>query len=397
MCGMGCLVLWLQGSRRRTYNQHNLSFFIMPRRTPISMFIAISLFVPTFIFSQDVIIHPKDTIHEGNYIRVGQSIDVSGTVTKDVMVVGRAITVTGSVGGDVLAVGQTVTIKGHVAGNVRVVGAQVIIEGTVGKNVTLVAQSSTLTKGSRVGWDAFVRGSVAQFHGIVDGSVQVGAETITLAGTITGAFQGSANKQLLIAPTARIGKALTYQSPKPIDVPNGAQVPSPQYQPLQRNQEHKSRQGSLFWSLVSLFGAWIVGLVLLTLFPEWFKKCSTIVRDQPRQVMGWGVVGLLLTPALSIILAITLIGIPLAILLMILYSALLYSSKIIVGYLLGIAVARKIGWSEKPLGIMLGGVLLFVLLLHVRFVGAIVGLTGVVMTLGVVLKLSPLLSQRKEV
>lgn len=351
----------------------------------ISPFVFASLVIPALVFSQEILIHPKEATHEGNYVRIGQSIEVDGMVTRDVVVVGRSIVVNGAVGGDLIAVGDSVVINAPVSGNIRVVARQLTLNGSSGKNVSVVGESVILTEGARVGWDLWLAAKTAQLNGTVDGSVQAKAESITLGGTVGSTFAATAERTLTVTPSAHVGTSFQYRSPKEIVIPSGAAVPAAQYQPLNDKSESRERR-SPFWPLVFLFGTWIVGGLWITLAPKVLQRLAHTIQTELPVTLGWGALVLIATPILVVLFAMTLIGIPLAIILGVKYVILLYMSKIIVGYTLGSILFERIGWKVAPIATMMGGTLLYTLLTALPLVGILVCVFGSFVTFGTVLK-----------
>src|SRR3989344_1404003 len=106
---------------------------------------------------QSIYIGPDEIIN-GNFIKAGNVIDISGSVNGDVIVAGNSITISGAVAGDVIAAGNSVTITGPVSGSVRVAGSTVQINGRVEHNVWAVGSTVSLGSESSVGWDVYTAG-----------------------------------------------------------------------------------------------------------------------------------------------------------------------------------------------------------------------------------------------
>ena len=344
-----------------------------------------ALLLPAFVFSQEIIIHPKEATHEGNYVRVGQSIEVDGIVTRDVVVMGRSIVINGAVAGDLIAIGETVIVNAPVSGNIRVVARQLTINSSVGKNASVVGESIILAQNARVGWDLWVAATTAQLNGTVDGSVEAWGDSIALSGTVSGALNARASQALTLTPSARVGTSFNYSAPKELEIPSGAEVATPQYHPLDEGSE-KNERPSLFWPLVFLFGAWVVGGLWIALAPKVLQKLALTIKTELAATVGWGALAFLVTPILVALFAMTLIGVPLAIILGMKYVILLYMSKIVGGYTLGSVLFERMGWKVAPIATMMGGVFLYTVLALLPLVGVVVSLLGSLVTFGAVLK-----------
>jgi len=95
------------------------------------------------------------------------------------------------------------------------------------------------------------------------------------------------------------------------------------------------RWGLQFLSLL------ILGSVLLWLAHPWVNRVVETMARQPGLAVAWGLLGLILTPLLSIALLVTFIGTPLGVLLLALYGAGLLLASVFVAYELGRWLLRK--------------------------------------------------------
>ena len=96
----------------------------------LAIFVVLGLFIlaaPLVVLagSNKSIFVAEDEIIEGNFIKIGNTIDIAGNVNGDVIVVGSSITISGDVAGDVIAAGSTIRILGEVGGSVRLIGSAI--------------------------------------------------------------------------------------------------------------------------------------------------------------------------------------------------------------------------------------------------------------------------------
>lgn len=347
--------------------------------------IAIIFAIPIAVFAEDqLIIHPKDVVHEGNYIRAGRSVQVEGKVTHDVIVVGRDITLSGPIDGDVIVVGQSVVINSAIGGNLRVAAEEVTVNGSVGKNVTIAASRVVLGPGMKVGWDVSVVAQSASLAGAIDGGAWVRAQDVELAGAIVKGADIDASGTLVVRSNANVKGTLAYHAPQEASIPEGAVVDHKEYQPVKKSTQSSSRGSSVFWPLVFLFGAWVVGGVLLALAEPWLNASAARVRAQPFATLGWGIIGFIVTPILAVILAITLIGIPLSMVTMAAYVSIIYASKIIAGYMIAFIAKEQTATNVSNMVVMVVGVAIYVALINIPIVGMAIALLGTILTFGVV-------------
>ncbi|GEM_PF-2228542 len=348
--------------------------------------VATALAIPVVVFAQEqILIHPKDAVHEGNYIRAGRTIQVEGKVTHDVILIGRDIILSGPIEGDVIIAAQSVVINSTIGGSVRVAAEQVTLNAPVGKNVTIAASRVLLGPAMKAGWDAVIIAQTVSLAGTIEGSAWVRAQDVELAGAIAKGADIDAGGTLLVRPTAKVMGTLVYHAPQETSIPTGATVDKAEYQPVKKASENSSPKGSsVFWPLVFLFGAWVVGGVFVSLAEPWLNAAAMRVRTKPFASLGWGLVGLIVTPVLAVILTITLIGIPLSILTMVAYFSTIYLAKIIAGYIIAFIAKEQTDTKVSSMLVMIVGVAVYVALMHIPIVGVFIGLLGVLLTFGVI-------------
>ena len=90
----------------------------------------------------------------------------------------------------------------------------------------------------------------------------------------------------------------------------------------------------------------VIGLVLVGLWPETVRQLSGKILSRPGTALGWGLIVLIMTPVICLLLLITLVGAPLAILLGMVWAIALMVSKIFVSVLVGQKLAERF-WQAK--------------------------------------------------
>lgn len=342
---------------------------------------------------QSIYVGP-DEIIDGNFIKAGNVIDINGSVNGDVIVAGNSITIAGAVAGDVIAAGNSITITGPVGGSVRVAGSTVQIGGHVSHNVWAVGSTVALGSESAVGWDVYAAGGSVEVRGPVGGNLWVGAGTVVIANEIGKDVTASVDQEgtVVLYPTAVVNGNLTYRaaSDQQLVVREGATVAGKTTrQPLPAGTSPAGRAwlgtAYLFWKLVSLFGLLVIGLVLLTLAPKKLLEINQEMVKRPWPSLGWGAVYLIVTPVAVVLLLLTIIGIPLALIILALYGISLCVSKVLAGFTLGLLLVTQTGKAAYkgslvwPLAL---GLVIITLLSMIPFLGWAVKLLLVLWALG---------------
>ncbi len=329
---------------------------------------------------------PGETIDDDLFAGGGQSVTIAGHVTGDAYAVAQTVVVTGSIDGDLLAAAQQVIVDGTVAGNVRAAGATVTINGNVGRSVTGLAQHVNLSSNGQVGGSMLAFGQTIDDFGQIGRGVNVGGGTLQLAGPIGGPVLARV-ETLSIAPTARLAGSLNYQAAQEASLPAGTVSGPVHFEPTpQRAPRPAPLLNGLFdlGGLIGLIGSFVIGSVTIILMPRAAARSAELGRQQPWQSFGLGLAVLVATPIVAILVAVTLIGIPLALGMFALYVLGILLAWPAVGLVLGTQIAR-LAWRERPmpvLGTLAVGLIALHLATHLPFLGGLVAFCAVAFGLG---------------
>jgi cytoskeletal protein CcmA (bactofilin family) len=288
----------------------------------------------------------KDQVISNNFVRVGNTFDIQGTVEGDVIVAGSSVNISGTVAGDVIAAAAIIKIDGEVKGNVRVAGMNVEINGKVGKNANLFGSSVIIGDKAEIGSNVgFVARSI-EHKGKILGKFDGWASTATISGQILNGsnikFNIDNEKEetlLFINSKAVIENGLTYNSTKEAQIETGAQIKGEVKHNLPvkalENIQHIFTQVWWFMKISSLFAILLIGMLIVYLFKKAAQDISDFMWHKSGRSIVYGILILILVPLSAFILLFTVIGIPLAIILVALYWILIYTTKVFVGVLIG--------------------------------------------------------------
>ncbi|HBA36268.1 TPA: hypothetical protein DCZ15_00110 [Candidatus Falkowbacteria bacterium] len=339
--------------------------------------------------ASDSIYVAKEEIVSGNLYAVGQTIIIDGSISGDLIAAAQTITVNGRVEGDVIAAAQDITINGEVGGNIRIAGNSLIINGSTVRNVNAFGNNIVLGADSRVGWDVYLAGARAELRGIVDGgfSGHVGQSLIT--GKIgknvnLKLTRGQVNQNLAVTAEAIINGDLIYTSKESAQISDKADIGG-KIEQKENKQTETNRFISWLWSkLFAIFSALTVGLFLIFVCKKSTPKILSKIEMAPVKMLAPGLIIMFILPPAAIVLAFTLIGIPLAAIVGFGWIAAVYLAKIITAILVGQLLIKKV--FQKDVSSLLWplvlGVVLCWLFFAIPFVGWIFGLIAVWLGLG---------------
>jgi len=333
----------------------------------------------------------KDEIMSGNLYVMGDSITIDGTISGDLIAAAQSIKISGRIEGDVIAIAQEISISGDVGGDVRVAANTIDINGSVARNVNTFGSKVVLGSNSKIGWDLYVMATRLESRGVIGGSLNGWSNQASLAGQIgknVTLTLDPKNEQasLVIAPTTIINGNLNYSSGQPAIISDQASI-SGEITQNKTILEKRSNDTKLWiWKeLFSIFSALMVGLVLVYLFKKPVTEITEKTEAEPFKVLVPGLFMLFTLPPIALILAITIIGIPLSLIILSSWIVMIYIAKIISAILIGRIISSKIISSNTgnyllwPLVI---GVIIIWLLAAIPYVGWIISLISAWFGLG---------------
>jgi hypothetical protein len=327
-----------------------------------------SLLTPVHAFEmrgEDIITIPKDTVVKGSLFAGGKAITVDGTIAGDLFCGGNSITINGTITGDVICAGQNITINGLVDGNVRTVGQLIDISGIVKRNITSAGQTITLEPTSNISGEVIVAGQTIHLNSTITGDVTTYSQNVSLgekAKLLGNLTYTSTEKLTQASGTAVVGKISHVvpknESRKPVAHTNWF----PKAKPWPQNT-----LGPMLFYL-------IIGVITVLIAPKKIIQIKKQMLMRPWIDGGVGFLVLIFSPMVIIIFALTIIGIPVAFLLGIVYAVLIIISRVWVAVVVGEKLLEAIGNKKTNLlAQMTVGVVLVEIVVKMPFVGFMIG------------------------
>lgn len=372
---------------------------------------------------------------DDDLVLTGNTIIVNGTVNGDLIAIGGDITVNGVVKGSMASGARSLRINGTVEGALYFGGASLHLgpEATVGRNLLFGGYSLEAERGSIIQRDSFMGAYQAILNGEIQRDVRADLGALQINGKVAGdvnttvgspqedaippfflSFAGqnlppALNPGIHIGSDAQIGGKLNYQSAvaQPATIigePTGGVsfTPAPMTTSTTAIVTPPTQQETvLSWlwvrlrELVSLL---VLGALALWLIPKWFDRASDNAWHEPLASTGWGfvvtVVGYILAIMAVILLIVVTVGLSRLTLdglassfffvsftlvgtAFTLFTLLIaYGSKLVVVYPFGHWLISQMSatQAEKRAWPLVIGVLLYVLVRGIPYIGFVVGL-----------------------
>ncbi len=327
----------------------------------------------------------QETVIAGDYFGAGADASPAAPVEGDAFIAAAQVQLRHAVVGDAVLAGGGVTIAGRVGGNLYATGASISVDGPVAGNARLAGGQVEITRSGQVSGRTTLVGGKATILGKAGRQLTIFSEHVMLDGDVAGNVT-IASRSLSIGPNARVSGMLTYRGSQPAHIDPGAVLggginytsfdfEDETYQPVAR---------VIAWIGVIAFtvGLFLIGMLAILFLPASTAHVSRLARGRPLSSLGLGLVAIVCVPIAVILLMLTIVGIPFAFMLLLVWPMIL-----IFGYLAGVmavsdavagpnaeAKGRRIFLLAMGLGVML-------LFARVPFAGWIIGM--LLLTMGV--------------
>lgn len=316
----------------------------------------------------------------------GSNIEVTGDIDGDLFVAGQSINISGNVSGSVFAAGQDINISGKINNSIYSAGGNLSVQSENNGSAFLAGQNIFIKNEAKIARDLFVGGAKITADGAVGGDLTASGDDISLMGTV--GKNANLEGPLLNLESAEVNGDLNYKSENEANVSdNSTVVGKTDWQKINRKSNSVFTLAVLYSTLIAIVGALIVWLVVKLLRPLLWIDLANKLLLSPLKTLGVGFIALFLIPIVSIILMITIVGMPLGFILMPLYFIALYVSNIIVAVAIGESLRQKFNWTEKHKGIwlVLIGLVVLSIIGLVPYLGSIVNILVVTAGLGTII------------
>ncbi|MFH0845863.1 MAG: hypothetical protein V1851_00455 [Patescibacteria group bacterium] len=365
-------------------------------------FMAIVVFLPTLVFGatmqfgEDIYIQKEKALQDNLYL-AGGAVSVNNPILGDLFITGGQIVVSEEVSGDIFIMGGSITILGNVKGDVRVVGGNVLLTGNIAGDLIMAGGTMNVSSGASIGKDLVAAGGHVSIDGKVLGNTKIAGGIVTINGQLLGNLKARIEEKLIIGSGAVVKGILEY-SARDIKILNVSDEASLSNEIIfnkiggeASNQRITKGFNNFIFAFLGVFVLFkLVASILLAVILTWlFKKFSNSVVTKaiqnPLNMLGEGFVVLVVVPIASILLFITLLGIPLGIMAILSYSLILAIAGIYSGVVFAAWIFRLIRKDNKVIiswKNIIGGVILLALIVLIPYIGWIIGLIVFLITFG---------------
>jgi len=282
-----------------------------------------------------------DTPVDDDIFAAGSVMNINAPV-KSITAVGGTININEPVKGDVFVAGGQIHVNSDVGGKLVVAGGNVLIGGNVGTNLVAAGAQVDILPGKIINQDALIAG-----------------KRVTNAGKINGSLTVSSN---LFSNTGSARKVV--------------------YKKVEDRKEERNENREMFnaFGLLTMLGYFVLGLILVRYLPGLFIAVDREVRDSPVLKMLIGFVLIIASFIAILLVALTIVGLPIALISALLFAAALMLTGIFMSYSLGKWIGERLKLKYGVLALFVVGFVVLNILFMLPFVGGLI--STVSMSLG---------------
>lgn len=337
----------------------------------------VTAFAQTSSREERIVTLNKNQTVNHDYFGAGDQVTINGTVNGDAYIAGGKVDINGTINGDLLVAGGQVTIRGVVAQNIRGAGGNITVLGTVGRNITLAGGNLTIEPSAKITGNAVLAGGNIDILSQVKDLTLAGGN-VQVASTVLGNITAGVGR-LTVADGADVKGSINYWSEDKANVSNGASV-SGQTSFHRTREITTARESSVkaagilaglavFFTIISFLGSLIIGALIIYFLPVYSQKTSALITNNLGTTIIVGLAVLIATPVLAILLMVTLVGFPIAMITLFAYGVMIYLSKIFVAMAIGAYVAKMGKFRLSPFWAFTTGLVLYYILGFIPIIG----------------------------
>lgn len=313
-----------------------------------------------------------------------ETVEIYGTVNGDVYAGASTVRVTGTINGDLIAGAGSIYLSGTVKDDVYLGSGNIVITGAdIGDSLLVGTGNINIDKDTAIGGSFLSGAGNVTTEAPVGRSMMIGAGNVDINSEIGGEVRVGGG-QIRVGPETKIGQDFYYAlgEDSELTIPDSATIAGEvkriesnyiQEQNLEVSKDElvtSIRSIGYLIKIISFLGALVVGLLLIKLIPQTVNNVSEITTKNFWRSLGYGFLIMLLIFPLLVVISITIIGIPLAGLIFLLFLIASYLAKIYVGYAFGNWLVKRFHW--KNISVYLSftlGLLLICILKAIPLVG----------------------------
>lgn len=357
------------------------------KRLTAPMLALIIFFVASPALAQEIT--EKDSSVEmslGNDLyTAGEVLNITQPLEGDLNAAGDTINISGDVGSDIQAAGSSINITGNIGDDVRIAAGDVLITGDVEGDILVLAGKVTIARSSTISGNLLMAGGTALIEGAINGNAHIRADQVTVTGNVNGDLNidaeeitiGSlvagnavlAAESITLAQAARIEGDLRYWNEDKNLNAIGKVAGTATFDPAlsegrMTDDDYEGIFAGVFGVMMIyslLYAAFTIGLFMFAT-RTFFVESAKHMQKAPGWSMLIGLLYFIAMPGVILLLAITLIGLPIALAALAIYLMSIFFAKVLAAIVLARCTELYFKKKWHPVGVFFAALGFYVLL-----------------------------------
>lgn len=296
-------------------------------------------------------------------------VKISDTVNGNAFIMTDTLTITGQIGGDLFVIANTINIDGgQIYGNVFAIADTITLNGLI---YDLYATCGTLT---------------VSYDGVAYRDLKVMCDNATINGVIGKDINITASSSLTLESDCLVYGNLNYTAPNETEVAEGLVTGTINFEKLGTSTFTSTNpMDYIIAALTGLVYTLVIWLLMSRFAPKFYGKVTELAPKKIAFALLIGLIALVVIPFVAILLMFTVVGVPVAIALLVIYGLLLATSSALTVIALAAKLANKVKALAKLnnlFAVIIVSLVLWALTL-IPFVSLIVSFLTVLAGLGI--------------
>ncbi|MEZ5352080.1 MAG: hypothetical protein R2762_05540 [Bryobacteraceae bacterium] len=361
----------------------------MKRSLLLALLLAVPLPAVTVRTSEATLVIGAGEVLDDSLVASAEAIRIEGSIHGDVLAAARRVEIIGQIHGNLIAFAQTLDVDGGVDGSLAGMAQTVTLRGEVGRNVVSGGQDVRVEKNARIHGDLVAFGSSVTSEAVVTRGIRLFAQTGRVGGSV-GRDVDFYGGTLDVDPGAAITGNVVARVRDGNDV-RGAEAATvggkvdriliaEEEADTARRDYGAGAFARVLWELAWFGAALLVGWILYRAAPRFVDRAAEGVENGiPSAGLGFAI--LFLTPFLLLILALSLIGLPAALIGGALFGVAVYLAKLVVAFWIG----GRLAPGASPMVRLAVGLVVVAIAIAIPFLGWLARLVVTAVGLGALL------------
>lgn len=331
---------------------------------------------------------PASAGHAANLYLAGPDVRVEQAAAGDLVAAAGRLALEAPITGDAVVAAGAVEARAAVSDDLRAAGGILTFASRVGGETLAAGASIHVTRTARLAGRTWLAGNEVLIEGEIGGELQVYGRHIRIAGEARGPVTLT-GERIEIADGARIRGELRYTSGAEISIAPGARIDGPVIREpgvFEIPRPDFDIPGLAAVRPLLAFGLLVCGVLMYGLFPGYTVKAARSLQRAPLKSVSLGAAMFFSVPPIILLLVITIIGIPIALVVAAAYGVAMLAAYLVTAFFVGdraLALAGKAdaggAWRLGSLALALA---LLWLLRQIPYAGGGVVLAALLLGLG---------------